>query len=832
MRERIVAEVRRRRLVGDDVLAAALARLEQQGGTLTAHLVAAGADPDQLVDAFAAATGLTRAPAALLGAPDRAAVAGVDAQLLWRLGAAPFSTLHGALHVAFADPELAAHAQLFGLPRHTAHLARADEVQRALAALFGPAPVAETAVVAPLPATQVLPPRAAVNAVPLGPSPFVASASPNEPTMGATPPVLRAPASMPVVERFAVEGTLGEGGMATVYRARDATTGRPVALKVIQEHHAQDKLFIERFKREVMATAKLSHPHIVEVIAWSAEKAPRFMATELMDGGDLHRLKDRFGRIPALLAAKYAYELLAALSHAHQHGLVHRDVKPANLLLSATGALKVTDFGIAKVAGDATLTATGFLVGTPAYMSPEQARGDPIGPPSDLFSAGVVLYELLSGHNPFWSDNPAISLVKIGKGDFPPIFEVDPSIPGLLEGVVERLLAVDLERRYQSADDALRALSPLVDVLDRALPDAASRALQDPTGVREQLRALQAEGELQRGRVLAQQGDGALPRAAVAYARAALLMPGEPRAKEALAEASTRGGFKFFQPSSPRLLEVMKALLATPEAPGLLKRAADVARADGDLLAAATFLKRYLKVRPQDTHAAMQLTALVGDVDVAAPLGAGGTSVLVPRLDTAQIMAGVKTGGMRVAGPSDAPVQAPVVIPLADARPGGEDATVVDVARALLQAYGKPLFLIGGAVLALFLVVKTVGAVISGSQKVIDEDIAKMEARAKGRVAGSEQTMHYQRAVQLREAGSVDAAIEAATQAIEMDRRSTAGIDALFLRAKIHADTGRRAEAIADADALMARVPMDHPRRGEAARMANAARDLPASGSP
>ncbi len=839
MRDRIVDEVRRRALVAPELLAHALQLVEVHGGTLPAQLTALGVAPDVLLQAYEAATGLTRAPHALITAPEREAARGCDGGLLWRLMAVPFANRQGSLHIAFADPELAAHAQLLGLPKHVAHLARPDEVVRALELLFGPAPQAETSVSTPAAwhatgaQTELLPPRAVASPLPPtmdaavddAPDPFApAGAKAIQTTVIQT--------TVASVDRFRVVSTLGEGGMATVYRAEDKTTGRFVALKVIQEHHAADQTFIERFRREVQATAALRHPNIVEVIDWSAGPGTRYMASELMEAGDLHKLKDRIGRFPALLAARAAYDLLAGLGHAHANGLIHRDVKPANLLLSTSGTLKITDFGIAKVAGDATLTQTGFLVGTPAYMSPEQTKGDPVGPPSDLFSAGIVLYELLTGRNPFYDQSPAVSLMRIGTGAAPPIFEVDPSIPGLLEGVLERLLALDPAQRFASADEALLALRPLVELLDETMPGAMALAVVDPVVVRGQLIAQQGLAELARGESLLHQGEAALPRAAFAFLRAVLLLPQDARARAALDESARRGNFKFFTEQSPRLAEAHKALLQTPDAPGLLKRASDIARADGDLLASAIYLKRYLKIRPQDTHASMQLMGLVGDVDMAAPLAAGGTSVLVAKLDTKAIIAGVKTGGMKALireGGLSVPQQPPRVVELV-ASESLRDASVMDIVRGLVASYGKLAFVLCGMAFALWLVVQAVGAFIEGSKKAIDDDNKRMEQAVRRRP--DDATTLQQRelmkvAAGMANGGALDDAAAKYGEAIGLRSRSDPALESFIARARIHIVRGRKQAAIDDVDAALSRAALDDPRRLQALEVQVQARAMP-----
>jgi eukaryotic-like serine/threonine-protein kinase len=251
--------------------------------------------------------------------------------------------------------------------------------------------------------------------------------------------------------RYRVLRKLGTGGMANVYLAEDQELGRRVAIKVLDERHASDEQFVERFRREAKAAAALSHPNIVSIYDRGETDGTYYIAMEYLEGPSLKELV-RQGTPSIRTAITYTEEILAALRTAHRRGLVHRDIKPHNVLVDAEGRLKVTDFGIARSTASQ-MTEAGSIIGTAQYLSPEQARGAPVDQRSDLYSVGILLYELLTGEVPFKGSTPLeIAMKHLSEVPRPPS-RLRPEIPPNLDRIVLRALAKRPEDRYQSAEE-------------------------------------------------------------------------------------------------------------------------------------------------------------------------------------------------------------------------------------------------------------------------------------------------------------------------------------------------------------------------------------------
>jgi eukaryotic-like serine/threonine-protein kinase len=262
--------------------------------------------------------------------------------------------------------------------------------------------------------------------------------------------------------RYRLEARIGAGGMSTVYLAIDETLQRQVAIKLMNREVSSDSDQLERFRREARAVAQLSHPHIVGVIDAGEDESRPYIVFEYVEGETLKDRIRRVGRLPVTEAVAYAIEIARALGAAHARHIVHRDVKPQNVLIDEEGSAKVTDFGIARTLEEEGLTADGRVLGTTDYVSPEQALGQPVTGQSDLYSLGVVLYEMLTGEVPFKGDNQVAVAMKHVREILPDVQTKRPEVSAALAAVVDNATAKRPEDRY--ADDA-ELIADLEDVL-------------------------------------------------------------------------------------------------------------------------------------------------------------------------------------------------------------------------------------------------------------------------------------------------------------------------------------------------------------------------------
>ena len=258
--------------------------------------------------------------------------------------------------------------------------------------------------------------------------------------------------------RYELEGRLGEGGMAAVFRGTDNVLGRTVAVKVLAPRFAGDSTFVQRFRREAQAAARLNHPNVVGVFDTGSDNNVHYIVMEYVEGRTLEEVLRQEGRLQPERAVEVAESVAAALSFAHREGLVHRDIKPANIMITRSGEVKVMDFGIARITSTETLTQTATVLGTASYLSPEQAQGEAVDARSDIYSLGVVLYEMLTGQVPFIGET-AVAVAYKHVREVPTLpTRIEPRIPRQLEAVVMKALAKNPANRYGSADEFRRDL--------------------------------------------------------------------------------------------------------------------------------------------------------------------------------------------------------------------------------------------------------------------------------------------------------------------------------------------------------------------------------------
>jgi len=311
--------------------------------------------------------------------------------------------------------------------------------------------------------------------------------------------------------RYEIQEKLGGGGMAIVYKARDTFLNRLVTIKILRPEFTSDEDFIARFRREAQAVASLSHPNIVNIHDVGQEDGIHYLVMEYVRGDNLKNVIKQKGCLEPIEAVRIAVQISEALGHAHQNNIVHRDVKPHNILITTEGRAKLTDFGIAMEATAATITRTDTIMGSVHYLSPEQARGETATPKSDIYAVGILLYEMLTGKQPYSGDSPIAVALKHIQETPPPVDEVNPDVPPELAAVVRRAMEKKPELRHRTAGGLARHLESALEDTDQntvILPFAGTELDRAPE--------LKTAGPYQTEKAIASKknkGDAAIPRA-------------------------------------------------------------------------------------------------------------------------------------------------------------------------------------------------------------------------------------------------------------------------------------------------------------------------------
>ena len=279
------------------------------------------------------------------------------------------------------------------------------------------------------------------------------------------------------IGHYKIVSELGRGGMGVVYKAHEESLNRFVAIKMLGEHLEEDSEYVERFVREAKSAAALSHPNIVQIYAISEEGGHHYFVMEYVQGTSVQRLIQTKGKLPPADAARLILQAAAGLQDAHAQDVVHRDIKPANLMITDRGLVKIADFGLALMgAATSRLTATGMLMGTPGYLSPEQCLDQNPDHRTDIYSLGVTFFEALTGTMPFRADSPLALLKLIVEVEPPDIRELNPEVDDELRAIIARMLAKDREKRYPSCTEVINDIEHWLKAHGERLPPGTAAA--------------------------------------------------------------------------------------------------------------------------------------------------------------------------------------------------------------------------------------------------------------------------------------------------------------------------------------------------------------------
>jgi len=313
------------------------------------------------------------------------------------------------------------------------------------------------------------------------------------------------------IVNFELNELIGSGGMANIYKGVQLSLDRPVAIKLMHPHLTLNEGFVVRFENEAKQAAQLVHPNIVAIIDYGHQGNEYFIAMEYIDGQNLKEIMTRTKRLPLEIALLIARKVVAGLKYAHSNGLIHRDIKPANIMLSSDGRVMITDFGIAKNHNDLSITATGQMIGSPAYMSPEQAAGRPIDHRCDIFSLGIVLYEIITSEKPFKGDTYQEMMTSIISGNVITPSQLRVDVTPEIENVISKAMKKDIESRYQDTEELASDIEHLLESFVIPSPKKLiSEFLKNPIRTTEKLRSDRISKHMESALYLVNLGHGRL----------------------------------------------------------------------------------------------------------------------------------------------------------------------------------------------------------------------------------------------------------------------------------------------------------------------------------
>ncbi len=407
---------------------------------------------------------------------------------------------------------------------------------------------------------------------------------------------------------------IGRGAGGLVHRATRISDGEEVALKLISPDRSTSAHFMQRAKRETTVQASLRHRNVVAVYAFGQEGELWYLASELVAGGPLSKKLREAGPLPSGLVALLVRDILAGIEHAHHNHVIHRDIKPGNVLLTTEGRAKLADFGLARSLYDPFRTKPGVVMGTPQYMSPEQVSGsEDTDYRTDFFSIASIAYEMLTGTSPFKDASPARSMLAVARGERPALVDSEPAVLPLLESAIEHLGQRRPEDRPEKAALILDRLDPLAYAVDRLFPDAGARFVAAPRETARALRQGEAKLELERALRLLSSGQRHVPQAAFAAWRASALDPELQGARDLRDRLALDNGYRFEPSTDPSALVLEEKLVEQPNDSDLLRRLGDLYREERNVPLLTARLRRLCRVCPDDDDTQAALSQMLGD---------------------------------------------------------------------------------------------------------------------------------------------------------------------------------------------------------------------------